>query len=294
MKFGSLFIVICGLLLSVDAQSTVTPSDVYSRVKAIESVIKKMSGNRKQRIATIKLIDAKPLHVYAIGTALNEKILILNELGNKSQYIRPDFPSKDITPAQVLTLMLAIEHNLKLFNIEADFTSKVYKNKKPKDVLRVLVRCNLLLDNLLDKKILPSSPYRVVGQIEKLLTKAVQTDFPTVVKQQYPLYNSVKPNDVFVNAENMFNPLMSATSLKFGIDYPSRPYYSPYNNKHIKPIHVFTITVMNRVLLQDLMRRQGQGYLIEHNDTRIDGIEPANVYQRYEKALMLMRLYLLK
>ncbi|MGB1297730.1 MAG: hypothetical protein ACPG8A_05625 [Psychrobium sp.] len=294
MKFRSLFIVICGLCLSIGAQATVTPSDVYSRVKAIESVIQKMSGNKKQRIATIKLIDAKPLHVYAIGTALNEKILILNELGNKSQYIRPGFPSQDITPAQVLTLMLAIEHNLKLFNIDADFVTKAYKNKQPKDVLRVLVRCNLLLDNLLDKKILPSSPYRVVGQIEDLLTKAVQSDFPNVVKQQYPMYNNVKPNDVFVNAENMFNTLMSATSLKFGIDYPSRPYYSPYNNKHIKPIHVFTITVMNRVLLQDFMRRQGQSYSVKYNDSQIGGIEPANVYQRYEKALMLMRIYLLQ
>lgn len=294
VKYVSVFFVIVGCLSALSAQAAVTPSDVYSRVKAIETVVKKMSANKKERIESIKLIDAKPLHVYAIATALNEKVIMLNQLNNKSQHLRPDFPNKNITPSQVMDLMLAIEHNLKVLNMDADFTVRPVQNKRPKDVLRVLVRSNLLLDSLLDKKLLPSSPFRVLEQIEKLLVARVSDSYPSLVKQQYTLYDDVKPNDVFVNAENMFNTLMSTTSLKYGIDYPGRPYYSPYDDKQIKPIHVFTITVMNRVLLQDLMRRQGQPNAVDYGTLSRQVIKPAHVYRKYEKSLMLMRIYLLK
>ena len=293
MKYVSVFFTIVGFLSALSAQAAVTPSDVYSRVKAIESVVKKMSANKKERIESIKIIDAKPLHVYAIATALNEKVIMLNQLNNKSQHLRPDFPNKDITPAQVLKLILAIEHNLKMFDINADFKIQLAKNKRPEDVLRALVRSNLLLDSLLDKKLLPSSPFSVVKQIEQLLTNQLSKQYSTLVKQQYALYGDVKPNHVFVNAENMFNSLMSTTSLKYNIDYPGRPYYSPYDNKHIEPIHVFTITVMNRVLLQDLMRRQGHAYNVVYDYQYQRVIKPTHVYQTYEKALLLMRLYLL-
>ena len=293
MKYVSVFFTIVGFLSALSAQAAVTPSDVYSRVKAIESVVKKMSANKKERIESIKIIDAKPLHVYAIATALNEKVIMLNQLNNKSQHLRPNFPNKDITPAQVLELILAIEHNLKMFDINADFKIQLAKNKRPEDVLRALVRSNVLLDSLLDKKLLPSSPFSVVKQIEQLLTNQLSKQYSTLVKQQYALYDDVKPNHVFVNAENMFNSLMSTTSLKYNIDYPGRPYYSPYDNKHIEPIHVFTITVMNRVLLQDLMRRQGHAYDVVYDYQSQRVIKPTHVYQTYEKALLLMRLYLL-
>ncbi|WP_435274407.1 hypothetical protein ACMAZF_14015 [Psychrobium sp. nBUS_13] len=92
MKYVSVFFAIVGFLSALSAQAAVTPSDVYSRVKAIESVVKKLSSNKKERIESIKLIDAKPLHVYAIATALNEKVIMLNQLDNKPQHIRPDLP----------------------------------------------------------------------------------------------------------------------------------------------------------------------------------------------------------
>ncbi|WP_435274406.1 hypothetical protein ACMAZF_14010 [Psychrobium sp. nBUS_13] len=56
---------------------------------------------------------------------------------------------------------------------------------------------------------------------------------------------------------------------------------------------MFTITVMNRVLLQDLMRRQGHSFDVEYDRQSQRVIKPAHVYQKYEKALLLMRLYLI-
>lgn len=277
---------------SAPTYSRTTPSDVFSRIKAIESVINNVSKNKRQRIDTIKLLDAKPLHVYALATALNEKIIMLNHSKQHRASIRPAFPAIEITPSQVMTIMIAIEKNLKILSPSSLFTFKAFNNKQPKDVLRILIRCNLLLDTMLEPLLLPHYPYRVVLEISQLLTNALPDKQPSVHHKKFVLYPQVKPKDVFVNAENMFNTLMSSTYLKFNIQYPKKPYYAPYNEKNIKPIHVFTMTVMNRVLLKDFLRRNGHLTTPQSSTDNLEKIKPAHVYQQYEKALLLLRYYL--
>lgn len=292
VKLINLFVMLTIVLYAQHASAVVTPSDVYSRVKALESVIKKISASKRQRIETIKLLDAKPLHVYAIATALNEKIIILNGMDKKDQILRPEFPNRDITPAQVLSLILAIEHNLKVLNPSSKFHQEPSNNRHPKDVLRLLVRCNLLIDSMLVNNILPQYPYQVVQQINQLLLQGITANNKILSNISYPLYLNAKPVDVFVHVKNMFSSLMSAAHLKYDIDYPQRPYYRPYNERDIKPIHVFTVTVMNRVLLQDFMRRHHSKVNSSLNFKLMKSMAPANVYQQYEKALLLLQVYL--
>jgi len=280
------------LLFMSNAVAKVTPSDVYSRVQSLESVIRQLSVTKRQRIDTIKLLDAKPLHVYAIATALNEKIIIMNNAEHKKRLKSPDFPNKTITPKEVLSLVLAIEHNLKILRPKSQFLPKPVKNKRPKDVLRVLVRCNLLLDSIIENRLHPKHPYQVVGKMNNLLTRVISLKKQPLLSMSYPIYSGVKPIDVFVNAENLFKSIMSAGHLKYNIDYPRRPYYNPYDEKRIKPMHVFTVTVMNWVLLQDYIRRSGIRLNSQLSVKTSSNIVPANVYQQYEKTLLLWRIYL--
>jgi len=294
LKIGLLilFSIMSTLILTPDALAKVTPSDVFSHVKSLESVIGHLSVAKRQRIETIKLLDAKPLHVYAIATALNEKIILMAKIQDEKRLERPKFPNKTITPTEVLSLVLAIEHNLKVLQPNSKFSLELVKHKRPKDVLRLLVRCHLLIDSVIEKMLLPKHPFQVVEQMNNLLVEANASTNQSVLLTAYPMYSAVKPTDVFVNAESLFKSLMSAGHLKYNIDYPKRPYYSPYDEKRIKPVHVFTVTVMNWVLLQDYLRRSGKHFNSTLEFRAVSNIVPANVYQQYEKTLLLWRIYL--
>ena len=138
--------------LDVNAVEEITPSQVYSEARALEDAINKFSKSGSSRLDPIKLFDAKPLHVYAIATAVNEKVGILIDIEGLPEIKRPNFPNENIQPKDVLQLIEVIQNNILKLKPEVEFKRVIVKGKSPSDVLRILVRINLLLDNLVDKQ----------------------------------------------------------------------------------------------------------------------------------------------
>ena len=280
--------------LEVSAVEEVTPSQVFSEARALEDAISKFGKNESNRLNSIKLFDAKPLHAYAIATALNEKVGILIDIKGLSDIKRHDFPNENIQPKNVLQLIKVIKGNIQKLKPETEFKQIIVKGKSPRDVLRVLIRINILLDILIDKQFPPKYLYMMVQRLKKKLTYAIAQSGRKQPKSNFELFSNVESKDLFVNAENMFKTLMNTTRLKFELDYPERPYYSPYERSEIRPYHVYTITVMNIVLFNDLIRRYG---IPQYNNVNLpvsSGMTPAHIYAEYEKILFLTYFFIMQ
>ncbi len=282
------------ITLKVSAVKEVTPSQVFSEARALENAINKFSKNESNRLNSMKLFDAKPLHVYAIATALNEKVGLLMDIEGLSDIKRHAFPNEDIQPKNVLKLIKVIQSNIQKLKPETQFERKIVQGKSPRDVLRVLIRTNLLLDNLVDKTFSPKYLYTMVQQLKKNLMHAIVQSGRRLPKSNFALFSNVESKDLFVNAENMFKTLMNTTRLKFDQDYPERPYYSPYDKSEIRPYHVYTITVMNIVLFKDLIRRYDIPQYNNEKLTISSVVSPAHIYAEYEKVLYLMYFFNMK
>lgn len=282
--------------LKVNAAEQVTPDQVFSEVRALESAINKLSKSNSKsiRLNSIRLFDAKPLHVYAIATALNEKIAILSDIEGFASIKRHNFPNESIEPKNVLQLIKVIQSNIQKLMPDIKFEGVIAKGKSPKDVLRVLVRINLLLDNLIDKHFSTKYLYAMVQRLKRDLTYAITQSGRTPPISNYELFNNVESKDLFFNAENMFKILMNTTRLKFDLDYPERPYYSPYDKSKIQPYHVYTITVMNIVLFNDLMRRHGIPQYDNRDSSYFSKVTPAHIYVEYEKIMFLIYFFIMK
>lgn len=280
--------------LKVSAVERVTPSEVFSEARALENAISTFSKKEINRLNSMKLFDAKPLHVYAIATALNEKVGVLMDIEGLSDIKRHAFPNEDTQPKNVLQLIKVIQHNIQKLRPETQFERIIVHGKSPRDVLRVLIRTNLLIDNLVDKKFSPKYLYTMVQQLKKNLIHAIVQSGRRLPKSDYALFSNVESKDLFVNAENMFKTLMNTTRLKFDQDYPERPYYSPYDKSEIRPYHVYTITVMNIVLLKDLIRRYDIPQYNNEKLTISSVVSPAHIYAEYEKILYMMYFFNMK
>lgn len=281
------------ITLQVSAEE-VTPSQVFSEARALESAISQFSKKESNRLNSMKLFNAKPLHVYAIATALNEKVAMLMDIEGLSDIKKNIFPSEEIKPKNVLQLIKVIQKNIQKLRPKTKSKRITVQGKSPRDVLRVLIRTNLLLDNLVDKKFSTKHLYNMVQRLKENLIHAIIHSGRKQPKSQFSLFNNVESKDLFVNAENMFKTLMNTTRLKFELDYPERPYYSPYDKSEIRPYHVYTITVMNIVLFKDLIRRYG---IPQYNNKKLpmtSAITPAHIYAEYEKILFLTYFFNMK
>jgi len=230
-----------------------------------------------------------------MATALNEKVSILSDLEDLPQIHRPDFPSEEIQPKHVLELVLAVQSNiLKLKKFKGRTRiPPIVRIKKPADVLRIIMACNIILDSLVHKKITPSYPFLMTQHLESILTDAIVQIGRVEPKSSFKRYNTVAPKDVFINAEIMYKTLTTTSHLKFNVDFPLRPYYLPYKENDIKPIHVFTVSVMNVVLLKDLLRRYGLNVRKRDILPLSPNITPSHVYAAYEKILFLTRFFIM-
>ena len=279
------------------AKEEVTPSHVYSRALVIKQVIDTLSKNSKSNISPIELADAQPLHVYAITTALNEKLAILNVLAGLPSIQPPAHPGEEIQPKHVLKLMNLVQRNLQMLVPDIKFRKKDVVGKRPADVLRILVSCHLSLDKLIEEQLTPKYPFLLVSQLKEVLTHAIEQTGHPVPKIPIHLYQGVKPKDVLVYAENMLKTLMGIAHLKYDVEYPSRPYYTPHDGKYTQPLHVFTVSSMNIVLLKDFIRRQGLQAHIGSREgaTLVTGtdITPAHVYALYEEVLYLTSYFII-
>lgn len=280
--------------LKTNAVNEVTPSQVFSEARALENAISKFSKNDSNRLNYMKLFDAKPLHVYAIATALNEKVAVLFDIKGLSGFKRHNFPNENIQPKNVLLLIKVIQDNIQKLKPETEFKRIIVKGKSPRNVLRVLIKTNILLDNLIDKQFSTKHLYMMVQRLKTSLLYAIAQSGRKPPQSNFELFRNVEPKDLFVNAENMFKTLMNTTRLKFEIDYPEKPYYRPYDKSEIRPYHVFTITVMNMVLFNDLIRRYG---IIQSNNVTLpvtSEMTLAHIYADYEKINFLTYFFIMK
>jgi len=276
------------------AVDEITPSQVFTEARALENAISKFSKNESNRLNYMKLFDAKPLHVYAIATALNEKVEVLFDIKGLSDFKHHDLPSEDIQPKNVLQLIKVIQSNIQKLKPDTEFKRTIVKGKIPRNVLRVLIKTNILLDNLIDKEFSTKHLYMMVQRLKKNLMHAIAQSGRKPPKNNFELFRNVEPKDLFVNAENMFKTLMNTTRLKFELDYPETPYYSPYDKSETRPYHVFTITVMNIVLLNDLIRRYG---IIQSDNVPqpvTSKVTLAHIYADYEKINFLTYFFIMK
>lgn len=282
------------ITLKAGAVDEVTPSQVFSEARALEDAISKFSKNENNRLNYMKLFEAKPLHVYAIATALNEKVGVLFDIKGLSGFKHHDFPNEDIQPKNVLELIRVIQSNIQKLKPDTKFKRIIVKGKIPRNVLRVLIKTNMLLDNLIDEKFSTRHLSMMVQRLKTNLIYAIDQSGRKPPQSNFELFRNVEPKDLFVNAENMFKTLMNTTRLKFELDYPEKPYYSPYDKSETKRYHVFTITVMNIVLFNDLIRRYGIIQL--NNVTQTDSSEMtlAHLYADYEKINFLTYFFIMK
>jgi hypothetical protein len=292
LKKSTLLLLFCSFNLY--ASQEITANHVYQEALKLKAFLYNTSDIKSELIQRIKISSAQPLHVYAIASALNEKVAILSSFTGKNSIIRPKFPSSDIQPKHVLALVLAIQQNL--LNLKTDnslsSTSNSIKGKKPVDVLRIILACNLLIDRLIDKQLTPEHPMFIAERIKYTLSAAIKASNKVEPDSQFAIYNNVEPRNVFANAEILFKTLSNTTRLRFNVSFPQRPFYLPYQESDIKPIHVFTVSTINEILLKNLIRRSG--YPVETTDTtkQRKNTTPGHVYAAYEQILFLTRFFI--
>ncbi|SFC68836.1 hypothetical protein [Pseudoalteromonas denitrificans] len=279
---------------SINATQKLTSNHVYSEALALKKAIDKLNKNMNiGRIQPIELSNTQPLHVYAITTALNEKVAILFIKSGVTHFQRTDFPNEEIQPKHVYQLIKTVQKNIKTLFPNIKFENKGNKEKHPADVLRMLVASNLILDELITQKLTPKYPFLVVQNLKDNLRIALKKEKKEIPIIHYEAYAHVEPRDVFINAQNLFATLANTAHLKFGIEYPKRPYYIPLNEDDIKPSHVFTVTIINQILLKDLFRRNGFSFVHPLALSAKMPITPAHVYAAYEEALLLTLFFIM-
>ena len=267
--------------------------DIYKEVLVIKKFFAKQATINRDRMEMLELSDVQPIHVYAMATTLNEKVAILNHLLGFPFVTRPEFPKSDIAARHIHELVKAIQKNVKQLNSETTFQSIPVNGKDPVDVYRQIMACNLLVDTLLKNKVTPKYPLMMVQRLKEVLSYAMLQTEQNLPPSPLALYENVQPKDVFIVAENLLKLLMSSAHLKFQVNYPSRPYYVPQERHMIKPIHVFTITVVNMIILEDVIRRMELQIPKVANLPINVGITPAHVYSAYEEVSLLAHYFLL-
>lgn len=279
----SINIIIVGFCGNTHAYKAITPNDVYAQVQELLRTIEEVYPSNLERINSVKIYGAKPLHAYALASALNEKVRLL--MVDDSRFIRPVFPYREITPGDVFNLVKVISKNITTGEPQLATTKKV-TNKKPKDVLRLLTKCNLKLDALISAKLTPNYPLQQVQYINNILVQmfnGANRDMPDLEQASF---KAVTPEHVFSYAENLYRLLVNLGYLKFQIPYPRKPYYSPFDDSKTRPSNVFTLTVINTILLKDLSWRLNYSIKSQLPELQKNPVNPSVVYQQYTKVLL--------
>jgi hypothetical protein len=292
LKKSTLLLILCSFELY--ASQEVTPNHVYQEALKLKVILYNTSDVKSELIQRIRIKSAQPLHVYAIASALNEKVAILNSIAGIRSIIRPKFPASDIQPKHVLALVLAIQQNLLNLNPDNKLssTSNSIKGKKPVDVLRIILACNLLIDRLIAKQLTPEHPMLIAERIKFTLSAAIKASKKVEPDSQFAIYNNVEPRNVFANTEILFKTLSNTTLLRFNVNFPQRPFYLPDQESDIKPIHVFTVSTINEILLKDLIRRSGHPVETINTTKQHKNTTPGHVYAAYEQILFLTRFFI--
>ena len=275
-------------MASFPSIAEVTPSRVYSEVKALHGALSKYS-NTQASYPRMQILGAQPLHVYAMATALNEKLAILIDIaGLDSKSVgRPGFPEGNIEPKHVLELVKTIQSNFLLLAPDSGFRPSRVSNKAPTDVLRLILACNLIVDSMLKGTITPNYPYSLVSRLKTLLESLTEVKAPSFKSE---LYNKVLPAEVFIVAESISKILINTAHLTLKDKYPNKPYFNLLSNEDIRPVDVFTLTVFNWVLLMDITHYAEPPAA---NYIEVKKKSPADVYAVYQQVFYLTGYFLL-
>lgn len=301
VKFSAIpmyYTFVCLVVLLSQASHAVSPTDVFIEARALKNAL---ASEVNQRIgpSLLPLIDidlqgAKPHHVYALSVAMNEKLGVYMGQNNIDGFNQLAPVSGKISPDQVIEAVKVAQQNFSLIAPGTKFVRMTAKDKKPADVMQEISYANLWVDILLQGKVAPQYPYKVLETIEHELTLinrrlGVFLDAPSPMK-----YQDTKPQDVFRAGENFYRLLSLSDSMRFKVTNPSHPYDIPSSGVKVKPVDVYTISLFNLYYLNVVIQKMGlqtdQGYAPR---LRSD-IKPADVLRKYQRVNYLLMSMLMR
>jgi hypothetical protein len=278
------------------AKADITPNENYIEAHAIHMAIADAVKKNRDIHTTpdikINLSNARPVHVYALLAALNEKISIYFSTNNLAGYIKTDYPNIRINPTHVRDLLLNVHRNLNVF-LEIKTQKKLKtSNKSPKDVMYEVTQANFWMDTLLGGVITPKHPYLLLFNIEHELVRLSEHLNIQPLKTKHRKFPALLPEDVFANSEEFYQ-LLSAVDKKSKSTHshnrsPIHSYNIPSGNKRVMPIHVFTMTAFNLNYLYAIETMYGLKPDYKYKPEPSSNVIPADVYAKYDKVNTLL------
>jgi hypothetical protein len=242
------------LLIATISHAKVTPSEVFQEAKAIKIALAQhvvqTKGVSLLPIIDIDLKGATPSSVYALGSALNFKLMILADTKNKP-WKAVNFPNTKITPKQVKDLLLVVQQNLQSLLGNVTFERQKAQGKKPADVAQELTFANQWLDKIMPF-VKPQYPLAILEKTERFLDLILRNNQINIATANPMLHKSIKPKDVFLNVTATYNLLRN---LKLAYAKESSAVH-PYNilsaTNNIKPLDVYSVSLFNLFYLYSL------------------------------------------
>lgn len=247
----SLLIFAC---ISTLTYAKVTPSDVYVEAKSIKIALAqevvRAKGVSLLPVIDIDLNGATPSSVYALGSALNFKLMIYAKSKNKS-WTAASFPKTKIKPKQVKELLLIVEKNIEsIFGI-SNFTKEEAMDKKPSDVGLQLTYANQWLDKIMPF-VKPTYPLAILEKTEDFLDLILMNNNVQVQKVNPSKHSGIKPKDVFLNVTATYNLIKNLKRVYAKENSASHPYNILSATQKIKPLDIYSFTLFNLYFLYSL------------------------------------------
>ncbi len=271
---------------SIISLKAITPTDVFIEAKSIKLAIASMV-NRDIGVSLLPVIDidlngAKPANVYAMGSALNQKIRLQMLLKNIKGWSTKEYPNEKIAPKDVRELMFVIKDNLKKLDSSINFKQESASNKTPVDVMQELVFANLWMDKFLATKAKPMYPYQIVKKIEHEVEMVMDKLGIQDEERYFEKYSKIIPRDVFIKAEVTYLTLAIFEKVKLGNENPLKPYDILSSKIDVKPIDVFTISVYILNYVYSLKRNFDFKLDTNYSPKFEKNIKPSDVFFLYD------------
>lgn len=242
------------LIIGSSLHAKVSPSEVFEEAKAIKIALAKevvqTKGVSLLPVIDIDLKGATPSSVYALGSALNFKLMIIAKNQNKP-WKTAVFPHKKITPKEVKELLLVVQDNLTHLFDNVTFEKQTVQGKKPSDVALQLTYANQWLDKIMPF-VKPQYPLAILEKTQMYLNRVLQNHNIPTSNINAQLRSKIKPKDVFVNITASYNLLRNLKRVHANESSAVHPYNILSATSNIKPLDVYSLSVFNLFYLYSL------------------------------------------
>ncbi len=269
------------------------PSDVYG---VADLVLRKLRAYKRFRGIRVKarkvpyVEGLRPRHVFQKTIEALDKTMKLREQAGLGTSALPLYPMREITPSDVYQQAVRLDRELNLIYKTAGmdisrFTPRIFENKVPSDVFKVMWTISFEMDTLLGSQgQTPSHVFQMASYLEKH-ARQLATHIGMVPDTALPPFKpGLKPKDVIVKAREVFKLIqdMKQRAGLFSLAPPIPPHSMP-----VTPTDVYNLVGVILPELIELEVHLGIHHLVDYPPF-VAGKTPSHVYQKLEQVRRIL------